>query len=141
MLAHLTLPSATAWGRLLVCFIPESHHGPMAFGSPLKHGRALLTNPSSSAQGPAAGGASQQEFLSGSPGGFGSLVSVQTIIMRALFKHAHVCRAVRRGVGCSRRRGGGSRQGADVWVFPLYPLLVTGDGSQKEKLPQSSPTA
>ena len=68
-----------------------------------------LLNPASLAQGPNASRASQKEFLSGSPGGFGSLVSVQTIIIKAVFKHACVCRVVQWGVGGSRRWHGGGR--------------------------------
>lgn len=91
-------------------FIPKSPWGMMAFDSPTQTQTVLcLLNPASLAQDPNASRASQQELLSGSLGGFGSLGSLQTIIIKAVFKHACVCRVGQRGVRGSRRWGGGGR--------------------------------
>lgn len=106
----------------------------MAFGSPAKTQAVLcLLNATSLAQGLNASGASQKEFLSSSLGGFGSLVSVQTIIIKAVFKHACVCRVVQRGIGGSRRWGGDSRMcwgASEIGVSLFTQVLMSSTSSQ-----------
>lgn len=77
----------------------------MAFDSPMQTRAVLcLLNPAGLARGPNASGASQKEFLSGSPGGFGSLVSVQTIIIKPRSNTPVFAELCGGGRG-SRRRG------------------------------------
>lgn len=81
----------------------------MAFDSPTETQAVLcLLNPSSLVQGLNASGASQKELFSGSPGGFGSLVSARPVVRKAELQHAGVCRALQWGAR-GRRQGGGGR--------------------------------
>lgn len=138
MLPHLVLFAATAWGRLFMYFIPESPWGMMAFDSPTETQTVLcLLKPASLAQGLNASRASQKEFLSSSPGGFGSLVSVQTIIIKAVFKHAFVCRVVQWGVGGSRRRVGDNRMcwgGSEIGGSLFTQVLMSCTSSQTQRI-------